>query len=101
MKIKPNVVFELLYAAAATRMEPSADEATQDHWLLGAVVGCHVAPESVEVYIGPPWAWPPAGLNITADAATNLSPSADEATEVQLLDGAPVRIQVAPELLEA
>ena len=38
----------------ATRVVPSAEEATDDQLLLGAVVRVHVTPESVEVQIRPP-----------------------------------------------
>jgi hypothetical protein len=55
---------------------PSAEEATEDQLLLGAVVGAQVAPESPDVYIK------------GGAAATSLAPSAEEATEVQPLAGA-------------
>jgi hypothetical protein len=36
-------------ALAATSLVPSAEEATEDQLLLGALVGVHVTPELLEV----------------------------------------------------
>jgi len=70
---------------------PSAEEATEIHWRFGALLLVQVAPELVEVYIGP------AGLPITA---TKRVPSDEEATEYHEAAGALVVIQLAPELVE-
>ncbi len=50
---------------------------------------CQVAPELVEVQ------------TLATSNATNLVPSADEATECQFPGGAPVAVHVVPESLEA
>src|ERR1035441_10367603 len=70
---------------AATNSFPSAEDATT---YPIPVVCVQVAPESVEM------------KTVSPPAATNLVPSADEATEVQYLEGAPVCVQVTPELVE-
>ena len=61
----------------------------QSQVLVGALVGVHVAPESVEVYIPPP-----------STTAPSFVPSADEAAENQPPTGALVVVHVAPELVE-
>jgi hypothetical protein len=67
--------------------------------LLGALVCVQVAPEFVEVKTAPPEMRTPLEY-VGLSAATNLAPSAEEATEVQLLLGALVCVQVAPEFVE-
>jgi hypothetical protein len=67
-----EVYTEPLKVTAAS-LVPSAELATEYHALLGAPQALQVAPESVDVSINPS----------VGDAATNLAPSADEATDVQ------------------
>ena len=56
-------------SATANSLAPSAEEATEFHVSFGELFVVHVAPEFAEVQIGSPWS-----------AATNLLPSADDAT---------------------
>ena len=60
--------------------------------LLTALVLLQEAPELVEVYMGPPGYTAVDGLiqmgPVSVEAATRWVPSADEATEVQLVPGA-------------
>jgi uncharacterized protein involved in tolerance to divalent cations len=73
--------------ATATNSFPSDDEATEDHCSEGELCVILVLPESVEVNIG----------LVRWLAATNLLPSADEATVAQLFLGALVAcIHVIP-----
>ena len=84
-------------AAAATSTAPFADEATDTQFDRGAVVGCQLAPESVEVYSEP--GFPTRSPEL---AATSLLPSADAAMDVQkFVLGDRLGIQVPPELVEA
>ena len=69
----------------ATSLPPSLDDATEDQFVLGALVATQEAPESMEVKIGPPFT-----------AAASLLPSAEEATELQFVMGALVCVQVWP-----
>ena len=46
--IGPQLEPSLLYSAAAARIDPSPEEVTERHRLLGALVVYHVAPESLE-----------------------------------------------------
>ena len=73
----------------ATNLVPSAEEATEVQYQLGALVWVQLAPEFVEVQI-----------QLLKPAATNLVPSADEATEDRKLWGALVNVQVAPASFE-
>ncbi len=63
----------------ATSLVPSAEEATDDQRLLGALVCVQVVPESAEVKIGRGMALPKPPLRHAA--ATSLMPSAEDATE--------------------
>jgi hypothetical protein len=70
----------------AASLVPSAELATEYHALLGAPQALQVAPKSVDVSINPR----------VGDAATNLAPSADEATDDQtqpIPSGALVKVQ--------
>ena len=78
----------------ATSLVPSADEATELQYSLGALVGSQVAPPFVEIAIKPG-----APRDQSLATATHFIPSADAAAPVHLideLDGA----QVAPEFVE-
>jgi hypothetical protein len=68
-------------AAAATNLAPSAEQATESHTLLGAVVCTQLAPESDERKIPPLPGCSIPGLGI--DAATSFVPSAEQASEDQ------------------
>jgi hypothetical protein len=61
---------------------PSADEATETQFVLGALVCVQAAPEFVEVKIPPAFT-----------TATNLLPSADEAIDDHVAMGALVNFQ--------
>ena len=67
-------------------MSPSADEATADQGSCGAAVTSQVSPQLVEVMIGP-------ATPASPQAATILLPSAEQATECQLVTGALVFFQ--------
>lgn len=56
-------------SATTTNILPSADEATEDHKVWGALFDVQVSPEFVEVKM------------LLQSTATNLLPSAEEATE--------------------
>jgi hypothetical protein len=66
--------------ATAKSLVPSADEATDSHCAGGTLLDVQVIPKSVEVKI-PPLGW--FEPNEAPLAATNLLPSADEATAAQ------------------
>src|SRR6185312_2054575 len=73
------------FNATATNWLPSAEQAMDDHTCCGILFEIHVAPESVDVKIGP-------GAvklkpSIPRPAAANLTPSAEEATYVQCSSG--------------
>ena len=57
----------------------------EDHTLLGAVVGNHEAPESLETQMPPPFA-----------AAIMLTPLVEQAMAAQLLLGALLNFQFVP-----
>jgi hypothetical protein len=79
--------------AAATILVPSAEQATARHaTLLEATVLNQAAPELVETYIEPSVG----GVVSTVVTATNLVPSADDATDRQTLLGALVQVQFWP-----
>src|SRR5216117_2749364 len=79
----------------ATRLLPSAEEATAIQLAAGALFSVQVAPESGELRIGPPAPRRP------PSTATNITPSAEQATEVRpRVPGLAVLSQVAPELVE-
>jgi hypothetical protein len=69
---------------------PSAEEATEDQFVIGALLCIHVAPEFVETKIGPRLP----GIVLSA-AATSLVPSAEHAMDVQFVFGAVVNLQSA------
>ena len=75
---------------AATTLDPSAEEAAQDHRSAAAALWFQMAPAFVEVKIGPP-----------STTATSLVPSEEEATEVQFVIGALVGPQLCACALEA
>jgi hypothetical protein len=85
-----------LKLAAATTLDPSAEEAMETHVLLGADVCAQIAPESNEqkMPVTPLRAFP--GHSGDA-AAKTLAPSAEHATDAHQLLGAPLGNQVAPE----
>ena len=68
----------------ATALVPSADKATESHWLI-LEFGIHVAPESLDTHRYP------------QDAAANLLPSADEAMDLHCCCGVASGFQVMPE----
>jgi hypothetical protein len=72
---------------AATKLVPSAEQATEVQLFVGALFAVQVAPKSAEVQIPPP-----------EHAATSLPPSLEKATSPGA--DAPVCAQVAPELVE-
>ena len=77
-------------ATTATRLVPSADEATENQLVEGAEVwSAQVAPESVETEIRPPFTTP-----------TKRLPSDDDANELQLVEGAELIAHVTPALVE-
>jgi hypothetical protein len=69
----------------ATSLLPSADEATDDQLALGEPFSAQVAPESVEVRIGPPMPNP-----LGPPAFTIVVPSAEHATKPRPLPPAEV-----------
>ncbi len=78
--------------AARTSRLPSADDATEDHCAPnGLLATFQVFPESGERQMEP---------EMPPETATNLLPSAEEATEVQDSRGALPSVQFVPELLE-
>jgi len=74
-------------------MTPSAEQATDRQFPLGAVVADQVTPEFVETKIGSQL------LSLPA-AANTFVPSAEDATQVQFVLGALASVQVAPESRE-
>jgi hypothetical protein len=87
IKIEPGLPFPS-ERAAATRLNPSVEEATDAHSFSGAAVCVHVIPESAEA-----WIWMPF-------AATSLVPSAEEATATHPQFIAVVWCQLKPESAE-
>ena len=86
-----------VHAGNATRVVPSADDATApQRTLLGALVRTQVAPESVDLKIQPSQSGVPGSVAV----ATNLVPSAEEAIQAHQLLGAVVWCQLAPESRE-
>jgi hypothetical protein len=88
---------------AATKLTPSADEATLAHAppAKGTLFEIQVSPEFVEVQtLLDVRIKKLVGLMDKSAAATNRLPSADEATETQTLLGARVCAQVPPVFVE-
>jgi hypothetical protein len=80
----------------ANNLFPSAEEATQFQLAPGALVVVHVAPESLEIQIGPTRS----AFEVNGDTATKVMPSAEEATEFQWVTGAVVNDQFVPASVE-
>jgi hypothetical protein len=80
-------------------LAPSAEHAAEVKYKLQAgptgVIGSQFLPELVENYTTPFVL-----QSFEVLAATNVVPSAEDATAVQLLNGASVGVQVAPELVD-
>lgn len=84
----------------AANVVPSADEAMQDQISLDAPLGCQVVPELVEVKIGPLVTDSRAIDGVAPTTATNLFPSAEEATAIKFLLGTLFDIQSMPAFVE-
>jgi hypothetical protein len=86
----------------AASVVPFAEDAMQDQVSLGAPLCCQVTPELVEVKMGPLVAGPGPGfvVSVAPTTATNLFPSAEEATAVKLLFGTLFDTQSTPAFVE-
>jgi hypothetical protein len=84
----------------ATSLLPSAEEATLVQGDGGTLLVIQVVPELVEVKIGPLTTDPVVVVGVAPTTATNLFPSAEEATAIKFLLGMLFDIQSMPTFVE-